>query len=49
MILWIEAIEYAETRNYVKRVLGSQAVYEWLYGDGGARETVTPIPLVFAE
>jgi soluble lytic murein transglycosylase len=47
--LWIEAIEYAETRNYVKQVLGSFAVYEWLYGGGSERETVTPIPLVFTE
>jgi soluble lytic murein transglycosylase len=32
--LWIELIEYSETRNYVKRVLESQAAYHWLYGDG---------------
>jgi soluble lytic murein transglycosylase len=47
--LWIEAIEYAETRSYVKRVVGSLAVYRWLYGDTDNRETVTPLPLVFAE
>lgn len=29
--LWVELIEYPETRNYVKRVLESYATYRWLY------------------
>jgi soluble lytic murein transglycosylase len=41
--LWVEAIEYAETRNYVKRVLSSRAAYRWLYGSPGERSTVEPI------
>jgi soluble lytic murein transglycosylase len=30
--LWVERIPYEETRLYTKRVLGSMAVYEFLYG-----------------
>jgi soluble lytic murein transglycosylase len=30
--LWVELIEFPETRGYVKRVVESEAVYHWLYG-----------------
>lgn len=36
MDLWIELIEFPETRGYVKRVLESQAAYRWLYGSEDA-------------
>jgi soluble lytic murein transglycosylase len=45
MDLWVEAIEYTETRNYVKRVLASQATYRWLYGAPAERGTVDPLNL----
>jgi soluble lytic murein transglycosylase len=45
MDLWVEAIEYTETRNYVKRVLSSQATYRWLYGGPAERGTVEPLNL----
>ncbi len=32
--VFIETIPYAETRNYVKTVLQSAAMYRWLYRDG---------------
>ena len=32
--LWVELIPYVETRRYVKRVLGSAAVYAVVYGEG---------------
>ena len=32
MDLWIELIEFQETRNYVKRVMESASTYQWLYG-----------------
>ncbi|HMA97637.1 MAG TPA: lytic transglycosylase domain-containing protein, partial [Polyangiaceae bacterium] len=31
--LWVELIEYQETRSYVKRVVESYATYRWLYSD----------------
>lgn len=43
--LWVELIEYPETRNYVKRVLESYATYRWVYSDGapeGAKIDVVP-------
>jgi len=38
--IWIESIPYAETRNYVKRVLCSRAVYGYLYGDPRSAKTL---------
>lgn len=32
--LWVELIPYVETRRYIKRVLGSAAVYAIVYGEG---------------
>jgi soluble lytic murein transglycosylase len=43
--LWVEAIEYPETRNYVKRVLSSRAAYRWLYATERQRGTVAPLNL----
>jgi soluble lytic murein transglycosylase len=46
--LWIELIEYSETRAYVKRVIESQAAYRWLYGtdeDSGTTIDVLPAQL----
>jgi soluble lytic murein transglycosylase len=34
---FVEQIPIAETRGYVKRVLGTYATYRYLYGKGGAR------------
>ncbi len=31
--LWVEDIPYFETRNYTKRVVGSYAAYQWVYGE----------------
>ncbi len=46
MDLWIELIEFPETRGYVKRVLESQAAYRWLYGsEGTSGATIDPLPL----
>lgn len=43
--LWIESIEYAETRGYVKRVLESQAAYGWLYPNDPEHPSIDPIPI----
>jgi soluble lytic murein transglycosylase len=44
--LWIELIEYSETRAYVKRVIESQAAYHWLYGaDGDLGATIEVLPV----
>ena len=43
--LWVESIEFAETRNYVKRVLSSLAVYQWLYAADDRKETIAPLAL----
>ncbi len=41
--VWIESIPYAETRNYVKRVLGSRAAYLYLYQERrSAKALVVP-------
>jgi soluble lytic murein transglycosylase len=40
--LWVARIPYRETRNYVMRVMGNLARYQWLAGGTGA---VTPIDL----
>lgn len=42
--LWVEQIPYEETRNYVKRVLASQAAYAYLY-EPKALEEVFHLPL----
>jgi soluble lytic murein transglycosylase len=42
LVDWIELIPFAETRNYVQRVIESQAVYAALLGNGGAR--LVPVP-----
>ncbi len=34
--LWVELIPYVETRRYIKRVLGSAAVYAIVYEEGAA-------------
>lgn len=41
--LWVELIPYVETRRYVKRVLGSAAVYAIVYGEG-EREAALTLP-----
>jgi soluble lytic murein transglycosylase len=38
--LWVELIPYVETRRYVKRVLGSAAVYAIVYGEQEPREAL---------
>jgi soluble lytic murein transglycosylase len=40
--LWVARIPYDETRNYVARVLGNLARYQWLSGGDGA---VLPLPM----
>lgn len=40
--LWVARIPYDETRNYVARVAGNLARYQWLEGGDAA---VTPLPL----
>jgi soluble lytic murein transglycosylase len=44
--LFIELVPYDETRNYVKRVLSSQAAYAYLYDRDGLREPLQ-LPLRF--
>jgi soluble lytic murein transglycosylase len=41
--LWVELIPYVETRRYIKRVLGSAAVYGIVYEEG-AQDTVLSLP-----
>lgn len=41
--LWVELIPYVETRRYIKRVLGSAAVYAIVY-DESPRETALGLP-----
>lgn len=45
--VFVESIPYDETRNYVKRVLSSQAAYAYLY-DPNALHEVFELPLRFA-
>lgn len=40
--LWVARIPYDETRNYVARVMGNLARYQWLSGGDGA---VLPLPI----
>lgn len=40
--LWVARIPYDETRNYVARVIGNLARYQWLSGGDGA---VLPLPM----
>ncbi|MBK9264837.1 MAG: transglycosylase SLT domain-containing protein [Polyangiaceae bacterium] len=40
--LWVARIPYDETRNYVARVMGNLARYQWL---SGGDDAVTPLPL----
>lgn len=42
--LWIELIEYPETRNYVKRVLESNATYGWLYAADSESARIEVVP-----
>jgi soluble lytic murein transglycosylase len=46
--LWVEAIEYAETRGYVKRVMESRAAYGWLYSSDAERPALEPLPLTLS-
>jgi soluble lytic murein transglycosylase len=41
--LWVELIPYVETRRYIKRVLGSAAVYAIVY-DESAGDTALVLP-----
>jgi soluble lytic murein transglycosylase len=41
--LWVELIPYVETRRYIKRVLGSAAVYGIVYEEG-AQDLVLSLP-----
>jgi soluble lytic murein transglycosylase len=41
--LWVELIPYVETRRYIKRVLGSAAVYAIIY-DEAAPDTAIALP-----
>jgi len=43
--LWVELIPYVETRRYIKRVLGSAAVYGIVYEEG-AQDAVLTLPRV---
>lgn len=43
--LWVELIPYVETRRYIKRVLGSAAVYAIVYEEG-ARGAALTLPRV---
>lgn len=45
--LWVELIPYVETRRYVKRVLGSAAVYAVVYGEG-ERDVALTLPRVIS-
>jgi soluble lytic murein transglycosylase len=38
--LWVELIPYVETRRYIKRVLGSAAVYAIVYGEVAKNEAL---------
>lgn len=38
--LWVERIPYEETRQYTKRVIGTLAAYEFLYGRGQPGEAL---------
>jgi len=38
--LWVELIPYVETRRYIKRVLGSAAVYAIVYDEGSGAEAL---------
>lgn len=38
--LWVELIPYVETRRYIKRVLGSAAVYAIVYEEGAQAEAL---------
>jgi soluble lytic murein transglycosylase-like protein len=42
--LWVELIPYVETRRYVKRVLGSAAVYALVYEESAQAGALT-LPL----
>lgn len=44
--IWIETLPYRETRNYVRRVLESQAIFSWRLERQGTRlsDVLTPIP-----
>lgn len=44
--IWIETLPYKETRNYVRRVLESQAIFSWRLGQQGIRlsDVLAPIP-----
>jgi soluble lytic murein transglycosylase len=44
--LWVEAIPYAETKGYTKRVISSLFVYEALFG--GAPDEILAIPLALS-
>jgi soluble lytic murein transglycosylase len=39
--LWVELIPYVETRRYIKRVLGSAAVYAIVYEEGAQAAALT--------
>jgi soluble lytic murein transglycosylase len=41
--LWVELIPYVETRRYIKRVLGSAAVYGIVYEEG-TQDVVLSLP-----
>ena len=41
--LWVEEIPFEETRNYLKRVLGNEAAYAFLYAPS-ALEDVLSLP-----
>jgi soluble lytic murein transglycosylase len=38
--LWVELIPYVETRRYIKRVLGSAAVYAIVYDEAAKNEAL---------
>ena len=43
--VWVEAIPFLETRRYTKRVLASQAAYEFLYGKQPGQLLALPVRL----
>ncbi|HEY5957560.1 MAG TPA: transglycosylase SLT domain-containing protein [Polyangiaceae bacterium] len=46
--LWVEQIEFPETRAYVKRVIESEAIYHWLYATSGSDPKIRMLPKRFA-
>lgn len=44
--VWVAAVPFTETRNYIQRVLGAQVIYEWRYNARLTRLTELAAPLI---